>query len=239
MLPHVIGLLATRNRPAMAHQAAHMFFAQQYTGSKTLYVYDDGTEPFTPCRSLATKDMAVVHHPPIRLPTKRNQMMRRAIAADPEAIYFVWDDDDYNGPTRIARQVEALRAAPAADGCILCPFLSYNTQTQQLHRALQVNLHGMRLRVFTDANLAFRRTLWERLPWDEAVDPNACWRWMQLSHDQIIAIPAENDYVVVRHGRNHTQDLLPQVPDMRFWEQVVAATDVVTLLARDHCCDRD
>lgn len=220
--PHVIGLLPTRNRHALAHRAAHQFFAQAYPGALTLYVCDDSPTPWVPCAALAAHDLVVEHLPPVRLPVKRNQMMRRAIAQDPDAIYVVWDDDDYHGPQRLVRQVTALRAAPTADGVIFCPFLSFDEATGSISQLGKASLHGLAVRVFTDAVLAFRRALWERLPWDEAVDPHACWRWMQEPPSRIIDIPGERDYLVVRHAGNHTAGQLPTRYHPAIWTPNVA-----------------
>jgi hypothetical protein len=228
MLPRAIGLLATRNRPTWAHRAAHLFFAQAYDGPKVLYVYDDGDEPVQLCSELLAQDLVLVHHAPVLLPVKRNRMMRAAIVRDHTAIYFNWDDDDYNGPERLQRQVEALLAHPEADACVLCPLLWYDVPTHTLTRAMKLNLHGLRLRVFTDAAIAFRRRFWERSPWDEAVDPNACWRWCAEPHDVIIDTPGERDYVIVRHTANHMHDRR----DTRFWVPVddITVDDVQQLL---------
>lgn len=216
-LPRAIGLLATRNRHELAHHAAHLFFEQVYVGPRTLLIYDDSATPFELCDELRTRDVVVVNLPPIKLPAKRNAMMRAAIAHDPDAIYFVWDDDDYNGPLRIARQVEALQAQPNAEGVIFCPYLTYDTERRELHRLNKAKLHRLPVRAFTDANLAFRRRLWERLPWDEAIDPNACWAWMREPVDRIIDIPGDHDYVVVRHATNHTVGLLPKRFHPKLW----------------------
>lgn len=209
-LPHAIGLLATRNRHAQAHHAAHLFFEQRYDGPKTLLIYDDSPTPFELCDALKGKDVAVVNLAPVKLPAKRNAMMRAAIAHDPDAVYFVWDDDDYNGPMRIARQVAALQTHPAAEGVIFCPYLTYDIERRTLDQLGKATLHRLPIRIFTDANLAFRRQLWERLPWDETIDPHACWRWMREPVDRIIDISGERDYVVVRHATNHTAGMLPK-----------------------------
>jgi hypothetical protein len=222
--PRVIALAATRNRPEWAHRAAHFFFDQVYDGPKTLYIYDDGDADrgVALCSALrANFDLVYVKHEPIKLPVKRNIMMRAAIAQDPDAIFFVWDDDDYHGPRQIQRQVDALLANPKADACVLCPLLWYNEPTQTLSRALKLNLHGLKLRVFTDATIAFRRRFWERSPWDEAVDPNACWRWIQEPHHVVIDIPSERDYVVVRHATNH----MPDKTVARFWSTDTEGTN--------------
>ncbi len=234
-LPRAIGLLATRNRHEMAHHAAHLFFEQHYDGPKTLLIYDDSPTPFELCDELRACDVVVENLAPVKLPVKRNAMMRRAIEHDPDAIYFVWDDDDYNGPMRVARQVEALQERPAAEGVIFCPYLTYDTEQRTLNRLGKAKLHRLPVRTFTDANLAFRRQLWERLPWDEAIDPNACWAWMQEPVDRIIDIPGDHDYVVVRHTGNHTAGMLPKTFHPQLWTPNVdvgwTADDVERLLA--------
>lgn len=223
--PRAIALGATRNRPAWAHRAAHLFFTQIYDGPKTLYIYDDSDEgrEVQLCEQLqANPDLVYVKHEPVKLPIKRNTMMRAAIAQDPDAIFFPWDDDDYHGPRRIQRQVDALHANPKADACIFCPLLWLHESTRTLSRALKLNSHGLKLRVFTDGTIAFRRRLWERIPWDEAVDPNACWRWLQEPHHVIVDIPSERDYVVVRHAANR----MPDRTSERFWSKDTEGTTV-------------
>lgn len=223
-LPCAVGLLATRNRPAFAHRAAHMFFAQCYEGPRRLYVYDDGESPFELCETLRAYDVTVVRHEAISLGEKRNRMLKYATARDPDGIFFMWDDDDFHGPFRLARQIGALLETPTADGCLFCPYFSYNTRTGQLFRARQVEINGLKLRVGADGTLALRRRLWERLPLDarpELAGINEGWRWLAEPHDRVIAVDAQLDYVVVRHGGNVTWHALPEEPaDSRFWERI-------------------
>jgi len=217
-----------------------MFFAQVYAGPKTLYIYDDSDKArqLPLCAQLAARDDVVfVCHEPVKLPVKRNRMMRAAIAQDPDAIYFTWDDDDYHGPGQLQRQVEPLLAQPTADACIFCPLLWFDQPTQTLTRTQHVNLHGLRLRVFTDAAIAFRRRFWERLPWDETVDPNGCWRWFGEPHDVIVAVFGARDYVIVRHTTNHMSDHT----DLQFWStntEGVTVDQIVQLLAAPLPCER-
>lgn len=215
-----------------------MFFDQRYEGPKTLLVYDDSDTPFQLPADLPVHDSIVVHHEPLHLGVKRNRMLAHAVTQDPNAIYIVWDDDDYHGPTRILRQVEALLAAPNADACLFCPLLVYNTLSKRLHRAKQANVDGMKLRVGADGTIALRRRLWVRLPLDETttVDGvNEGWRWLAEPHDRVIAIPAKLDYVVIRHGGNVTWNVVPIEPqDQRFWDHVTdeTVTTVIQLLKR-------
>jgi hypothetical protein len=240
MYPRAIGLLATRNRHELAHQAAHAFLDQQYAGDKTLLIYDDSQTPFALCDELRQFDVVVKNIAPTRLPVKRNQMMRLAIERDPEAIYFVWDDDDYISPHRVRRQIEALLANPNADGCILCPYLTYDVTTREVAQLGKANITGLRLRVFADATLAFRRRLWERLPWDETRDPNACWRWMREPVDRIVDIPGDDDYIVIRHPTNHTVGMLPKTfhPQLRTLDVRLSADDVERRITARCTCPR-
>jgi hypothetical protein len=216
-----------------------LFFEQRYEGPKTLLIYDDSPTPLALCKTLASQDVTVVGMPATKLPVKRNTMMRAAIARDPDAIFFVWDDDDYQGPERVTRQIDALQAHPTAEGCIFCPYLVYDAQARRLHQLGKATLHGLSLRTFGDATLAFRRSLWERIPWDETIDPNACWRWRLEPVDRIVDIPGEKDYVVVRHVENHTLKLWPDRFHPAIWTPDIdvgwPAASIEQLLAA-RCC---
>lgn len=220
--PRVIGLLATQDRPALAHRAAHLFLEQEYAGPKTLLVFDDGTKPFRVCEAL--RDVEIVRHERVSLPVKRNRMVRHV--NDPDAIYVVWDDDDYHGPLRIRRQVAALETAQNADACLLRPFLFYN----QVTRAQVWRCSGRT----PDASLAFRWAFWEARPWDETIDPGSGWRMIaNRPTSKLVYLDGVEDYVVVWHGKHrftappntHEQNWAPTTFDAAWAEDKLQLRD--------------
>ena len=194
MLPRVVGLLPTYNRPELAHRAAHLFIEQGYGGRLHLLVFDDGELPVP--RPCSTCDFELVRHARVNLPTKRNRMM--AHVSDPDAIYVMWDDDDYHGPARVRRQVEALAEAEA-DACVLRPTLYYNQATRELRRSAWLS----------DATVAFRWNFWLAMAFDESRDPGSGRSFIRRSHlvnqPTIVEIDGELDYITVVHpGQRHT-----------------------------------
>jgi glycosyltransferase involved in cell wall biosynthesis len=188
MLPRAVGLLPTYNRPKMAHRAAHLWLEQDYAGQKTLLVFDDGEEPATFCAS-CTAHVEVVHHARRNLPHKRNAMME--LVGDEDAIYFLWDDDDYHGPRRVSRQVSALAGGAAA--CIMRPTLYYNSITGEVATSSWIS----------DGTVAFTWAFWSRRRFDENTDPGSGFRF--VNNAGAVEIPGELDYCVVVHaGQRHT-----------------------------------
>lgn len=190
-LPRVIALLPTFNRPEMAHRAVHLFLEQDYAGPRRLVAFDDGDQPVVLCSS-CEGHVELVRHDRVNLPTKRNRMM--AHARDPEAIYFMWDDDDYHGPGRVRRQVEALRDNEA---CILRPTLYYNQMAGDVRVCSWVS----------DATVAYRWSFWSQWPFDERLDPGSGYRFVcrPLTNQKIVELHGELDYVTVVHaGQRHS-----------------------------------
>ncbi len=183
-LPHVIGLMATKNRARLAERAAAMFFRQDYEGRKLLVIFndsDDGT--FVECPNACV----IRSSSPVSLPAKRNRMT--SLFVDRYAIGFVWDDDDYHGPGRVRRQVAELTSS-GRQGCAFRPYLHYDQVKRQVRRGVSSNP--------PDATLAFTRAFWDERPWDEAVDPGSGALMMQRR--DLALLDAELDYVVCWHG---------------------------------------
>lgn len=187
MTPRAVGLLPTYNRPEMAHRAAHLWLEQDYEGPKTLLVFDDGELEATFCPS-CSRSIEIVHHTRLTLPRKRNAMME--LVGDEQAVYFLWDDDDYHGPGRVRRQVQALASAPA---CILRPTLYYNEISGELATSSWVS----------DGTVAFTWDFWASRRFNNNVDPGSGLQFVR--HPSVVEIPGELDYMVVVHaGQRHT-----------------------------------
>ena len=186
-LPRVVGLMPTYNRPEMAHRAMHLFLEQDYGGQMTLLVFDDGETPTTDC-SRCRSEIKIVSHARMRLPAKRNAMME--YVGDPDAFYFMWDDDDYHGPGRISRQVDQLVYHPA---CLLRPTLYYNSISNELVRSSWVS----------DATIAYSWDFWRKRAFDD-VDPGSGGRFV-WKRPEMVEIDGELDYMTVVHpGQRHT-----------------------------------
>lgn len=187
--PRVVALMPTYNRPAMAHRAAHLFLEQSYEGRRDMLVFDDGELEARFCAS-CEPHITVVHHARMKLPAKRNAMMEHV--SDEDALYFMWDDDDYHGPRRIERQVSVLAYQPAP-ACILRPTLYYNAITNDLRVSTWIS----------DATVAFTWKFWATRRFNEHVDPGSGFQFVKRS--DVEEIPGDTDYITVVHdGQRHT-----------------------------------
>ena len=194
MLPRVVGLMPTFNRPEMAHRAAHFFLAQDYPGQHDLIVYDDGNQKFEPCAECAPQ-LRLVRHAWLKLPAKRNKMI--SDDGDRDALYVTWDDDDYHGPSRISRQVEAITAGGShVQACLLRPTLYYNSLTHEVATSTWIS----------DGTLAFTWDCWQRYGgYEEQVDPGSGRLFAERRVREIVQLDGELDYCVIVHaGQRHT-----------------------------------
>jgi len=204
-MTRAVALLPTYNRPEMAHRAVHLFLAQDYPGPKQLLIVDDGDRPVSLCDACRVPEVELLEWPRTNLPTKRNRMIRHL--NDREAIYFLWDDDDYHGPARVRRQVQALDHG----ACILRPTLYYNKISGEIATSSWIS----------DGTVAFTWDFWHRRGlFDERVDPGSGFRFLQGT--RAVELPGELDYMVVVHaGQRHTPPAFG-APD--FWDAPVPAS---------------
>ncbi len=192
-LPRAVGLMPTRNRPQMAHRAVHLFLEQVYEGEKHLVVFDDGDVGIETCPSCTGRFELVVRPRDTLLPRKRNAMMSHV--DDQEAVYFLWDDDDYHGPDRIQRQVPIVINHPI---CIMRPTLYYSSITEELVVS----------RWLSDATAAFTWEYWRRVGgFNERVDPGSgrAFCTPPRAFGLVAEIQGLFDYMAVVHsGQRHT-----------------------------------
>ncbi len=199
-LPLVTAIMVTRDRPDFALQAVRYFCAQDYA-NKELVVVEDGTA------SLAGR---LPNDPRIRyvntgmasrsIGAMRNEACRLARGE----IVAHWDDDDWYGPERLARQVAAIQVGEA-DITALRDGLMLDLATWRfwrcgpdLHRRLFVrDVHG--------GTLVYRRRVWE----EKARFPNCSLAEDAVFLEQAVrrgarlrAVEAEGIFVYVRHGTN-------------------------------------
>ncbi len=201
----------------MLPAAIHSFIEQEYDGQLSLCIDDDSDEPWTPCecmdRAMSGPSLAnwsAEPHPRRWIgyewqqfvrncATKRNAIVESMLGAiDDEAMFAQWDDDDLHGPHRVRRQVEALLAAPTAELCVFDECIVYDPRRPLVAMASGLDFDGTSL---------FRSAYWLRKPWDDRISVGSgSTRFVSqlaAAADTVVRIPAETDYVVMRHGANH------------------------------------
>jgi len=127
-LPLVSCIMPTQNRRRWVAHSLEMFARQTYP-NRELIVLDDGQEsivdltvglPGVRYAKLAQK---------INLGAKRNECVRRANSS----LIAHWDDDDWQHPERLQKQVDAMQST-AADVCGTDSALYFYTPTQTARR---------------------------------------------------------------------------------------------------------
>lgn len=187
--PLAVGLMPTFNRPEMAHRAMHMFLGQDYRGPSQLVVFDDGDAPAATC-GVCAQHVQIVRCNRMNLPAKRNAMMD--YVANPNAIYFMWDDDDFHGSRRVSRQIAALEEG--FGGCLMRPTLYYNAITEDIRVSMWIS----------DATIAYRWEFWRTRSFFEHVDPGSGHMFVSGRHD-LVELHGELNYCTVVHaGQRHT-----------------------------------
>jgi glycosyltransferase involved in cell wall biosynthesis len=157
--PFVSCIMPTRDRPAWVPLAIRCFLAQDFTDAE-LVIVDDGAAPVRDC---------VPDHPRIRyhratgprtIGAKRNEACRLARGD----LIAHWDDDDWNAPSRLRRQVEALGAG-RAEVCGTSTLYFYQPSTDGAWRYQYAA--GVPTRMLVGTSLMYRRRAWERAPFPD------------------------------------------------------------------------
>jgi glycosyltransferase involved in cell wall biosynthesis len=156
--PLVTCIMPTYDRASFVPQAIRYFLRQDLTDSELL-ILDDGKTPVV---------ALVPEHPRlryVRLETRLNVGAKRNQACRLARGEFIahWDDDDWYGPGRLRKQLEALRAGDA-DVCGSTAELYYEPATD---RAWCYRYGGLPHRFMSGASLFYRRAAWERAPFAE------------------------------------------------------------------------
>jgi glycosyltransferase involved in cell wall biosynthesis len=202
-IPLVTAIMPTQDRPEFALQAIRYFLAQDYP-NKELVVLEDGTS------SLAGRlpdDSRIRHVVTGAARRSIGAMRNEACQLARGDIVAHWDDDDWYGPGRLSRQVEAIRAGKA-DITALRDSLMLDLAAWRfwrcrpdLHRRLFVlDVHG--------GTLVYRRQVWT----EKARFPNRSLAEDAVFLDQAVrkgarlrAVDAEGIFLYVRHGANAWQ----------------------------------
>jgi O-antigen biosynthesis protein len=151
--PLVSCIMPTCNRPKWVPLAIHYFLRQDFADAE-LVVLDDGEQPVRDC---------VPGHPRVRyqriegrhtVGAKRNL----ACAEARGELIAHWDDDDWYAPSRLRRQVEALRAVHA-EACGTSQLYFYQPSVGQ---AWRYHYPSTGAPMLVGTSLLYRRQTWER-----------------------------------------------------------------------------
>lgn len=160
-LPLVSCVMPTHNRRRFVPRAIAYFLRQDHP-RKELVIVDDGTDPV---EDLVPELPSIRYH---RLTRRVTLGAARNLACEAAtgSVIAHWDDDDWQAPDRLSRQVRQLTSG-RADLCGMTSVLYYDPAADVAWRFTRPS----RLpRWLAGQSLCFRRDLWVRSPFpDQAV----------------------------------------------------------------------
>jgi glycosyltransferase involved in cell wall biosynthesis len=207
--------MPTYNRPAFVALALRRFGEQTYA-NKELIVVDDGA---------VGVESLVVKVPGARyLRVERRSIGEKRNAACHAArgeIIVHWDDDDWYGPDRIARQLEPIFSGRADVTGLRCRWIMKLPEGEfweilpELHRRMFVgDVHG--------GTLAFRKSLWEagaRYPATNLAEDADMLRAALRGGARLEAVSGDDGFVYSRHGTNAWSFAAGGFIDPRQWRK--------------------
>jgi glycosyltransferase involved in cell wall biosynthesis len=183
-------------------------------------IVDDGEDPVADCIPADSRIRYVRRDPRLTVGAKRN----RACAEARGEFIGHWDDDDWDAPCRLSRQV-----APLVEGCAditglenayvsVLPANDFWTITPNLHRRMFVgDVHG--------GTIVYRKVLFDRgLRYPEAnlaEDAFLIQQALGRGH-RLERLANEGSFVYVRHGRNVWQFETGRFLDATGWRRTHA-----------------
>ncbi|HEY2899208.1 MAG TPA: glycosyltransferase, partial [Polyangia bacterium] len=201
--PLISCIMPTRDRRAWIPQAIRSFLRQDFTDAE-LVILDDGAQSVADC---------VPDHPRVRyhrsngrrtVGAKRNEACRLARGE----LIAHWDDDDWHAPSRLRRQVEALRAA-GAEVCGTSTLYFYQPSTDRAWRYAYAS-GGPRMLVGT--SLLYRRRAWERSPFAD-IQVGEDVRFVRAAVGPLCDLRDPTLGVATIHDANTS----PRTPEALFW----------------------
>jgi glycosyltransferase involved in cell wall biosynthesis len=160
--PTVSCICITRNRRLLLRQAFGSFLrsAQPYLGSYPQLVIVDGSDQPRP--SLFSSWNVDYHHRPSSI-LQAGLAHNEACEIATGDIVIQWDDDDWQSPHRIARQVEALMTSPGDGLAFSSRYYHYHLE-QRLAVKSKSWLGG---EGSTGALFAYWKDTWRKTPFDD------------------------------------------------------------------------
>jgi len=214
--PLVSCIMPTGNRAPFVALALRRFAEQHYV-PRELIIVDDGTHPV----ENQAAGLPDVHY---RRLTKRYSIgAKRNLACDMARGEFIvqWDDDDWYGPQRLARQLAPLCSGVADITGLRCRWLAclddgaFWKVSAALHRRLFVlDVHG--------GTLAWHRRLWDegvRYPDTSLAEDAALLRAAVQRGARLQVLENEEDFVYMRHNDNAWRFTAGQEADPLQWSR--------------------
>jgi glycosyltransferase involved in cell wall biosynthesis len=198
-LPLVSCLMPTAGRPQFAAQAIRCFQRQTWS-NRELLIVDDGTPGVA---ELAAADPRIRY---FRLGRRLTTGAKRNLACSQAQgdLLIQWDDDDWHGPERIARQVMPILGGQA-DITGLSDPVFFDLQQWEFWKCSRQTLALYWLEGIFCGTIAFRREIFRR----QSIYPDSCLgedvAFLQaalVARSRLLPVSAGGDYFYVRHGRN-------------------------------------
>jgi glycosyltransferase involved in cell wall biosynthesis len=199
-LPLVSCIMPTRDRADLAAQAARYFLAQDYP-NRELIIVEQGSSALrdTLPRSNAIQHVSIEgHHRSIGALRNLGCQLARG------DIFAHWDDDDWYGPERISRQVDAINRDAAditalRDAAILdLASWKFWRCSPVLHRRMfKLDVHG--------GTLVYHRHVWDRLAQypDTSLAEDAAFLDQAVRQGaRLRSVGADGIFVYLRHESN-------------------------------------
>jgi glycosyltransferase involved in cell wall biosynthesis len=216
-VPLVSCIMPTRDRRMWVRQAIEYFGRQDHPNLE-LVIVDDGADAVEDLIPAGLPVRYVHLKRPLSIGAKRN------IAVEHASGDFIihWDDDDWYGPRRVTYQLQPLLAGAVVSGLqtgmILHVLdLSFWRCAPALHaRMFYADVHG--------GTIAYARRLWRdraRFP-DSSLAEDAAFLRAIGGPSRIVALPAEDTFVYVRHGSNAWDFACGLMIDPAGWTSVQA-----------------
>lgn len=206
--PLVSCIMPTHNRRQFIDAALRCFFSQDYPALE-LIVVDDGSDPVGDLLPADPRIRYIRLEQRMTVGAKRNYACREARGS----VIVHWDDDDWYPPSRVTRQVEALRER-RADVCGSSAIYFRD------HVRGETYLYDFRDRPWVaGTTLAYRREYWERHPFRDvqvAEDTSFVWR-----NGAIVLADLKDPSLCV--ASIHPHNVSPKRPEGRYWSRVSSA----------------
>ncbi len=210
MKPYVSCLCLTRNRRFFLRRAVEFYLSQQahFADGIELVIIDGSDERNREFGGQSEEAQQVMSELGIRyhhLPAEKKQpghWRNVGVSACQGEIIIHWDDDDWQAPNRVQRQVDHLRAAGQGTITGTNDFYWYSLVHRQAARSQS---WGSQKLSSSGASLAYWRSAWERLPF-RAECPGAEDTWFLIDHCKAgthMYNSRDPDYhVYIRHNTN-------------------------------------